>query len=256
MRHICRQERIKMAAINERAIEDHVDPGTIAAAPVRQERVVMPSSRHSVLAKAARYRTEPHRVGILVSEPLVAVVHGLHAEHTVRESVQGLVCTCERFERGESTCAHVLVVEHQRSLAASNAAVAEFATELAEVRFVEVVRAAERRDAVVSASKNCQEVLIAAGIEHLFEVRVDGVVAERAGMRGKPAPDMFLGAPAALGVQPAQSAIFEDAIAGVQAGHAGGFGWVVGVDRVGQADALRRHGADRVVADLSELLPR
>jgi beta-phosphoglucomutase-like phosphatase (HAD superfamily) len=75
-------------------------------------------------------------------------------------------------------------------------------------------------------------------------------------MRGKPAPDMFLAAAAALGVNPAQAAVFEDAIAGVQAGHAGGFGWVVGVDRVGQADALRRHGADRVVADLGELLPR
>jgi beta-phosphoglucomutase-like phosphatase (HAD superfamily) len=71
-----------------------------------------------------------------------------------------------------------------------------------------------------------------------------------------PAPDMFLAAAAALGVHPAQAAVFEDAIAGVQAGRAGAFGWVVGVDRVGQADALRRHGADRVVSDLSELLPR
>ena len=126
----------------------------------------------------------------------------------------------------------------------------------ASVRFVELVRATGLRRAVVSASKNCQEVLIATGIEHLFEVRVDGVVAEQTGMRGKPAPDMFLAAAAALGVQPAQAAVFEDAIAGVQAGRAGAFGWVVGVDRVGQADALRRHGADRVVADLSELLPR
>jgi HAD superfamily hydrolase (TIGR01509 family) len=124
------------------------------------------------------------------------------------------------------------------------------------VRFVEVVRAAGLRRAVVSASKNCREVLIATGIEHLFEVRVDGMVAEHTGLRGKPAPDMFLAAVAALGVHPAQAAVFEDALAGVQAGRAGGFGWVVGVDRVGQADALRRHGPDRVVADLSELLPR
>src|SRR5690349_5860704 len=72
-----------MPGINKRAIADHLDPSTIAAAPLRQERVIMPSSRHSVLAKAARYRTEPHRVQILVSEPLVALVHGLHAEHTV-----------------------------------------------------------------------------------------------------------------------------------------------------------------------------
>ena len=122
------------------------------------------------------------------------------------------------------------------------------------VRFVEAARAAGLRRAVVSASKNCQEVLAAAGIEHLFEVRVDGIVAEQAGLRGKPAPDMFLAAAAALGVEPARCAVFEDAVAGVEAGRLGSFGWVVGVDRVGQADALRSHGADRVVADLSELL--
>jgi len=122
------------------------------------------------------------------------------------------------------------------------------------VRFVEAARAADLRRAVVSASKNCREVLIAAGIESLFEVRVDGLVAEEAGLRGKPAPDMFVHAAAALGVTQAECAVFEDAVAGVAAGRAGGFGWVVGVDRVGQADALRRHGADIVVADLSELL--
>ena len=122
------------------------------------------------------------------------------------------------------------------------------------VRFVEVVRDAGLRRAVVSASKNCQQVLGAAGIEHLFEVRVDGVVADEAGLRGKPAPDMFLAAAEALGVAPARCAVFEDAVAGVEAGRAGAFGWVVGVDRVGQADALRDRGADRVVTDLSELL--
>ena len=122
------------------------------------------------------------------------------------------------------------------------------------VRFVEVARAAGLRRAVVSASKNCQQVLAAAGIEHLFEVRVDGTVAADEGLRGKPAPDMFLAAADALGVDPAHCAVFEDAVAGVQAGRAGAFGWVVGVDRVGQADALRSHGADRVVGDLSELL--
>ena len=122
------------------------------------------------------------------------------------------------------------------------------------VRFVEVVRDAGLRRAVVSASKNCQQVLAAAGIEHLFEVRVDGVVAAEAGLRGKPAPDMFLAAAAALGVDPAHCAVFEDAVAGVEAGRAGAFGWVVGVDRVGQADALRSHGAETVVRDLGELL--
>jgi beta-phosphoglucomutase family hydrolase len=122
------------------------------------------------------------------------------------------------------------------------------------VRFVEAVRAVGLRRAVVSASKNCREVLAAVGIEHLFEARVDGVVAEQSGLRGKPAPDMFLAAAATLGVDPAHCAVFEDAVAGVEAGRAGAFGWVVGVDRVGQADALRRHGADAVVGDLAELL--
>jgi beta-phosphoglucomutase family hydrolase len=122
------------------------------------------------------------------------------------------------------------------------------------VRFVEAVRDAGLRRAVVSASKNTRQVLAAVGIEPLFEVRVDGVVAAEAGLRGKPAPDTFLAAAAALGADPAHCAVFEDAVAGVQAGRAGAFGWVVGVDRVGQAEALKRHGADTVVRDLGELL--
>ena len=122
------------------------------------------------------------------------------------------------------------------------------------VRFVVAVREAGLRRAVVTASRNCREVLAAAGLTHLFEVRIDGIVADEAGLRGKPAPDTFLAAAAALGVDPAHSAVFEDAIAGVEAGRAGSFGWVVGVDRVGQAEALRDHGADVVVTDLSELL--
>lgn len=122
------------------------------------------------------------------------------------------------------------------------------------VRFVEVVRDAGLRRAIVSASKNCRTVLEAAGIENLFEARIDGLVAEERHLRGKPAPDTFLAAAEALGVDPAHCAVFEDAVAGVEAGRAGAFGWVVGVDRVGQADALRSHGADIVVSDLSELL--
>jgi beta-phosphoglucomutase family hydrolase len=122
------------------------------------------------------------------------------------------------------------------------------------VRYVEAVRAAGLRRGVVSSSANCRDVLAAAGIGDLFEVRVDGVVAEREHLKGKPAPDIFLAAARALGVQPAQAAVFEDALAGVEAGRAGGFGFVVGVDRVGQAEELRRHGADLVVSDLAELL--
>jgi beta-phosphoglucomutase family hydrolase len=124
------------------------------------------------------------------------------------------------------------------------------------VRFVEAVRDHDLRRAVVSASTNCRDVLAGARIEHLFEVRIDGIVAEREGLAGKPAPDTFLAGARALGVQPPQAAVFEDAQAGVEAGRAGRFGWVVGVDRTGQAEALRRRGADVVVQDLSELLER
>ena len=124
------------------------------------------------------------------------------------------------------------------------------------VRFVETARAHGLRRAVVSASTNCRDVLAAARIEHLFEVRIDGIVAERDGLAGKPAPDTFLAAARALAVEPARAAVFEDALAGVEAGRAGAFGWVVGVDRTGQAEALRRRGADVVVQDLDELLER
>jgi HAD superfamily hydrolase (TIGR01509 family) len=97
-------------------------------------------------------------------------------------------------------------------------------------------------------------VLVAAGIEHLFEEVMDGTIAEREGLAGKPAPDTFLAAGRMLGAQPSEAAIFEDAQAGVEAGRAGNFGWVVGVDRTGQVEALRRRGADVVVQDLVELL--
>jgi beta-phosphoglucomutase family hydrolase len=112
------------------------------------------------------------------------------------------------------------------------------------------------RRAVVSSSTNCKDVLEAAGIEDLFEVRIDGHVAEQDHLAGKPAPDTYLAGARALGVEPKQASVFEDALAGVEAGRAGNFGWVVGVDRVGHADALRRHGADVVVRDLAELLHR
>ena len=124
------------------------------------------------------------------------------------------------------------------------------------VRYVRAVRDAGLRTAVVSSSANCRDVLRAAGIEELFEVRIDGVVAEHEHLRGKPEPDTFLAGARALGLGADASAVFEDALAGVAAGRAGGFAWVVGVDRAGQAGALRRHGADVVVQDLAELLGR
>jgi beta-phosphoglucomutase family hydrolase len=122
------------------------------------------------------------------------------------------------------------------------------------VRYVRATRAAGLDRAVVTSSANAHEVLVAAGIDDLFDVLIDGLVAVHERLRGKPAPDTFLAAARALGVAPAQAAVFEDALAGVAAGRAGRFGFVVGVDRVGQAAALREHGADRVVADLAELI--
>jgi beta-phosphoglucomutase family hydrolase len=121
-------------------------------------------------------------------------------------------------------------------------------------RYVEAVRAAGIARAVVSSSANTNAVLGVTGLAGLFDVVVDGVVALRDGLAGKPAPDTFLAAARALGVSPTEAAVFEDALAGVEAGRAGGFGCVVGVDRVGQADELRRHGADIVVRDLAELM--
>jgi beta-phosphoglucomutase family hydrolase len=122
------------------------------------------------------------------------------------------------------------------------------------VRYVRATQEAGLRRAVVSASANCRDVLAAAGIENLFDAVVDGIVAEREHLRGKPAPDTFLAGARALDTDPAAAAVFEDALAGVEAGRAGKFGLVVGVDRAGQAEALRQHGADIVVSDLEELL--
>jgi beta-phosphoglucomutase family hydrolase len=122
------------------------------------------------------------------------------------------------------------------------------------VRYLEAARSAGLRRAVVSSSANCADVLVAAGIAELLEARVDGLTVERDHLAGKPAPDTFLAAARELGVSPADAAVFEDALSGVEAGRAGRFGFVVGVDRVGQAEALRAHGADVVVTDLSELL--
>jgi len=122
------------------------------------------------------------------------------------------------------------------------------------VTYLRAVKEAGLPRAVVSSSANCKDVLIAAGIEDMFDARIDGVVAEEQHLNGKPAPDTYLAGAKALGLEPAAAAVFEDALAGVAAGRAGKFGFVVGVDRVGQAEALKEHGADVVVKDLSELL--
>jgi beta-phosphoglucomutase family hydrolase len=122
------------------------------------------------------------------------------------------------------------------------------------LRYLHAVRDAGLRRAVVSASTHCAQILQAAGIADLIEERVDGVVAKEEKLRGKPEPDTFLAAARRLGVPPDAAAVFEDALAGVAAGHAGHFGYVIGVDRVGEAAELAAHGADAVVKDLDELV--
>lgn len=122
------------------------------------------------------------------------------------------------------------------------------------LRFLQEARRRSLATAVVSSSANTAEVLRAAGLQEMFDATIDGVVAEREGLKGKPAPDTYLAAARELGVDPKVAAVFEDALAGVEAGRAGGFGLVVGVDRVGQGDALAAHGADVVVNDLAELM--
>lgn len=121
-------------------------------------------------------------------------------------------------------------------------------------RYLDAVRAAGLATALVSSSANAALVLEVTGLAPLLDVRVDGATARERGLPGKPAPDLFLEAARELGVTPAAAAVFEDALAGVTAGRAGGFGHVVAVDRLDQAGALREAGADVVVTDLSELL--
>ncbi|MCT7355913.1 beta-phosphoglucomutase family hydrolase [Streptomyces sp. 15-116A] len=121
------------------------------------------------------------------------------------------------------------------------------------LRYIERVRARGLRTAIVSSSANCRDVLRSIGAEDLFDVRIDGVVAAERGLPGKPRPDTFLAAARELGVEPARAAVFEDALSGMDAGRAGRFGYVVGVDRAGRREELYAHGADIVVTDLAEL---
>ncbi|MBL7496168.1 beta-phosphoglucomutase family hydrolase [Frankia sp. CNm7] len=124
------------------------------------------------------------------------------------------------------------------------------------VRYLRACVTAEKARALVSSSANAGEVVEVAGLADLLQVRVDGLTIVERGLAGKPAPDTFLAAARELGVPPERAAVFEDAEAGVAAGRAGGFGYVVGIDRVGHGhgEALRAHGADVVVADLGDLL--
>jgi beta-phosphoglucomutase family hydrolase len=122
------------------------------------------------------------------------------------------------------------------------------------VRYLHAARDAPLKLAVVTSSKNCSEVLRAARLEGMFDAQVDGNVAQAKRLAGKPAPDTYLEAARMLGAIPSGAAVYEDALAGVAAGRAGRFGLVVGVDRVGQAAALRQHGADVVVKDLADLM--
>jgi beta-phosphoglucomutase family hydrolase len=122
------------------------------------------------------------------------------------------------------------------------------------VQYIHAVRDNGIATAIVSSSANTKQVLDSASLSGLFDVRIDGLVAAERGLHGKPAPDTYLAAAEDLGLTSAQAAVFEDAQSGVEAGRAGHFALVVGVDRVGQAQALREHGADIVVKDLAELL--
>ena len=122
------------------------------------------------------------------------------------------------------------------------------------ITYIHAARDKGTATAIVSSSANTQQILASAGIADLFDVRIDGQIATERKLRGKPAPDTFLAAAAELKVPADRAAVFEDALAGVEAGRAGHFALVVGVDRVGQAEQLKQHGADIVVQDVAELL--
>ncbi|MGB3294513.1 MAG: beta-phosphoglucomutase family hydrolase [Phormidesmis sp.] len=146
---------------------------------------------------------------------------------------------------GNSKDSYFASVLHEEGIAAEPGAVA----------LVHYLRAEGIKTAVVSSSRNCKEVLKVAEITDLFDSVVDGRLAEQLDLAGKPAPDTFLYAAEQLGCQPQRAVVFEDAIAGVQAGKQGKFGLVIGVAHGGNAQALRENGADRVVSDLREMLP-
>jgi alpha,alpha-trehalase len=121
------------------------------------------------------------------------------------------------------------------------------------VALIQELRTRGRRVAVVTSSKNCDAVLEAAGLQNLFEVRIDGNVAAAKKLAGKPSSDTYEEATRMLGTLPEQAVVIEDAISGVQAGRTGGFALVIGVARSDDPEVLRQNGADVVVRDLAEL---
>jgi trehalose 6-phosphate phosphatase len=121
------------------------------------------------------------------------------------------------------------------------------------IDFIEHLQAKNKRVAAISSSRNAKAVLKAAGVTGLFHVVVDGVISSELNLKGKPAPDIFLEAARRLKVNPGEAIVVEDALSGVEAGKAGGFGLVIGVNRSGENSELKNHGADIVVGDLSEL---
>ena len=137
-----------------------------------------------------------------------------------------------------------------------NRAIAEVGVEpyAGTVEFIHQLRRDGFKIAVVTSSQNCDAVLRAAKLDHLFEVRVDGNVIQAQRLAGKPAPDTFLIAAKLLGVEPIRTVVIEDAISGVEAGSKGKFGLVIGVARKGNTEELKRHGAHLVVDDLGELV--
>jgi alpha,alpha-trehalase len=172
-----------------------------------------------------------------------------------RASSRRAVCRAQRATSNDGPEAETIhgLAERKNAYALAHLARDGVQTYEAATALILDARARGFRTAVVSASENRAAVLRAVGLETLFDVRVDGTDLDRLALQGKPAPDTFLEAARRLGVSPARAVVFEDAIAGVQAGRAGGFALVVGVDRVGHAEALRRNGADVVVTRLSDL---
>lgn len=183
-------------------------------------------------------------------------VDGLPRQDGVRNFLMARGITVPQGSTDDPPDARTMAAIGRRKNDLVNLLITEKGVEVYEgsVAFLHEVRRRGLRTAVVSSSRNTPAVLDAAGITGLFDARVDGTVAAERELPGKPAPDTFLAAAADLGVDRADAVVFEDAIAGVASGKAGGFGFVVGVDRLDHADKLRAEGADVVVQDLEELL--